>query len=556
VIAAQSAPNPADRWGFALVPRLLAYRFRMVSNAALRGGRERRGWTLILAIVISGAVLAGYRITGAALQDDAPSPERLQPAVSGGLGMIAGFTLITAITFALSAFYFAKDLDTLLVSPLPGRSVLLTKLCVQLGTGASVGALLMTPPLLAYMQQRGTAAFLPLVGVTVVAMAALPLAAGTALTIAAVRIIPARRVRDAGGLLVTLVVFGVTAVNLLVRGPDGFTSAPGPLDPSGQAGVAASLWLPTGWASRGVLAALRGDGLAALGWAAPLVLSAVAALLLVSRLGERAFVGGFMRSAEAGSRRTRRAANRTLLARRTGVRRPWTVLAAKDLREIRRDASQLGQLFLPIALFAVYIAAPGSRSGFQDASTRLPPWFGPALTAGFASLFAASGIALRGVGMEGRRLWLIRSAPVDAWQVLRAKLAVGLGIAGTLGVLLVGIGAVRNRVDPLTTLLVAARMLVIIAGMVGLAAGLGAIRPRLDWTDPRRSVGLGLSIGFLGMGSLYLGFIYVILGVPYAARNPSASAIAAADVVVALVALGTASLALHVGARRLRALEL
>jgi len=41
------------------------------------------------------------------------------------------------------------------------------------------------------------------VGLAVVGMAAVPLAAGTALTIAAVRLIPSRRVRDGGGLLVT-----------------------------------------------------------------------------------------------------------------------------------------------------------------------------------------------------------------------------------------------------------------------------------------------------------------------------------------------------------------
>lgn len=559
MIAAAPARRSSDHFGFGLVPRLLAYRLRMVVNGALRAGRERRGWTLILVVVLAGGMLAGYHVGASALELDPPTPQRLEPIVFGGLGMIAGFTGVTAITFALSALYFAKDLDGLLVSPLPGRSVILCKLCLQLGTGVAVGAVLMAPPLLAYLQQRGAALFLPLVGLTIIAMAALPLAAGTALTIAAVRLMPARRVRDAGGLLVTVVVFGVTALNLVLRGPDGFTSAPGPLDPSGRVGVAGSLWLPTGWAGRGVLASMRGDLAAALGWTLPLVAAAVVAWLLVCWLGERAFVTGFMRSGEAGAgrcRRRRRASVWSRMRRTGGVPRPWLALVAKDLREIRRDASQLGQLLLPVALFAVYIAAPGSNGGFQDAGSRLPTWFGAALTAAFASLFAASGIALRGVGSEGRRLWVIRSAPVGVWQLLWAKMVVGLGIAGTLGALLVGVGAVRNRADLLTVVVVLGRILIVIVGLVGLAAGLGAVRPRLDWTDPRRSVGLGLSIGFLAMGSTYLGLAFVILGAPYAVGHSGAVAVAAADAAVAVLALATAGVALSVGAARLRALEL
>src|SRR5207302_6995288 len=123
-------------------------------------------------------------------------------------------TAVTAITFALSSLYFARDLDTLLAAPLPPRSILLTRLCVQLVTGVAIGAVLVAPPLLGYLVTVGHAELLPLVALAVVAMAAMPLAAGTALTIAAVRVLPARRVREAGGLLVTAVVVVVTGVNL------------------------------------------------------------------------------------------------------------------------------------------------------------------------------------------------------------------------------------------------------------------------------------------------------------------------------------------------------
>ena len=551
---------PPGAPGLGIVPRLLGYRLRMLWNAALRAGRERRSLTLLLVTGVAGGMLLGYRVSLVTLRVDTPTPARIEPALAGGLAMVAGFTAVTAITFTLGALYFARDVDTLLTSPLRPRAIILTKLCAQLGTGAGIGAILATPPLLAYCVLLGRVWTLPLVGLAVVGMAAVPLAAGTALTIAAVRLIPSRRVRDGGGLLVTGVVFGVTALNLLLRGPDAFSSgAYGALDPSRRSAVASAAWLPTGWATRSISAALRGDVGAALTWLTPLLAAAVVTMLLVARFGERAFVIGYQRSAEAGGGRRRRATVRTRVWRsHGGARALWAVLAVKDLREIRRNPAQLGQLLLPICLFAfyiAYIAAPGSRAG-PTAGTRLPSWFGIALTAGFASLFAASGVALRGVGSEGRRLWVLRSAPIEVDTVLRAKLAVGFGVAAPLGLTLLWVGALRAGASPLHALAASGRLLTVIAGLVALATGLGAVRPRLDWTDPRRSVGLGLSLLFMALGSAYLGLCFVILGLPYSRSAPGHLSVAAADAALVLVAAATAAVALRLGAGRLRVLEL
>jgi hypothetical protein len=554
-----AAPPPATGWwGYRPVPRLLGSRARMAVNACLRAGPEQRGWTLILATLALGWWLGTHRLASVLLTAGGPSPGTLEPSLAAGLATLCGVVAVTSVSFAISGLYLARDLETLLVAPLEARAVLLAKLCIQLATGVGIAALLAGPWLVAYLSAQGALAALPLVALAAVALATLPLCAGTAVTIATVRILPARRVREAAALLVTGTVFVVTAVNVVLRTPDGMRSTtPLALDAPGRGRLADLAWLPTGWAARAVVAAVRGRPAVGVVLTLLLVASAAAALLLVSRLGEAAFVAGHQRGAEAGEGRSRRNVTARLRpGRGGGPRLLWLAIALKDLRELRRDASQLGQLVLPIALFALYIAAPGQAPSAGAAGARLPGWFAVALTAGFASLFAASGVALRGVGAEGRRMWMLRCAPVRPGQLLLAKFTVGLGVAAGLALALLVAGGVRAHLAPAELAIAGGRLLVIVGGLVALAAGLGAVRPRLDWTDPRRSVGIGQSLGFLGLGSVYLAICFTVLALPYAHGQVGAGGLTAGDAGLVVIAGGSAWLALRAGIARLRSIEL
>jgi hypothetical protein len=540
-------------WGYRPVPRLLAARLRMALNAGL----ERRGWTLALGGLVAAWGLVSQHLATLLVARGGPVPDRLEQPLAAALATLCGVVVATAVSFAISGLYFARDLELLLTAPLAPRAVLLTKLCVQLGTGTALAGVLAGPWLLTYLAGWGALGALPVLLLATLSLAALPLCAGTAVTIATVRVVPARRVRDAAALLLTATVFVVTAVNVVLRTPDEMRSTTAlALDAPGRGRLSDLGWLPTGWAARAVTAAVRGDLAAAGPLTLALLVAAVAALLAVSRLAEPAFVAGYQRGSEVGTGRAhRRAAGRPRGRRPGGARTLWLAIAVKDLRELRRDASQLGQLVLPIALFALYIAAPGRSASAAVAGARLPSWFGVALSAGFASLFAASGVALRGIGAEGRRLWLLRCAPVRAGQVLGAKFALGLCIAAGLGIALLVAGGLREHTPPGELALAGVRLLVVVAGMVGLATGLGAIRPRLDWTDPRRCVGLGQSLGFLVLGSLYLAVCFSVMALPYAAHAATVGP-TAGDAGLVLVAAVSAGVALRVGVTRLRCIDL
>jgi ABC-2 type transport system permease protein len=531
---------------------IMGARRRMVANVAARLLRERRPLAVTIVVLVAAAMYASYTFAGVIFDIGQPSTAQVDRLVTGALTLLTGFTAVTSITFALSSLYFSRDLDTLLSLPLRPAVVLLTRMITQLCLGVALGVVIVAPPLLALTLAAGRPLALPLIGLAVIGMVMTPLALATALVVVAVRLIPARYVRDAGGIVVTVSVFLITCVNLFLRGGDVLSgTSSGHLDLAGYgSGAADAPWQPIGWSRRAVSAALAGDSRASLLWALPSVAVGIVLVTGISLAAQRVYVSGFLRNAAASSARPRR---RTVSRRRSGTGSVVGNLVTKDLRELRRDPSQLGQLIVPIVLFAFYIGSPGRNPGELSAAA-LPAWFGSMLTASFAALFSASGLALRGIGSEGGRFWVLRTAPISARQLLGAKWLVGFVVAFVLGGLLLGFGSVRTGVGAASLLSAFAVFALLIAGLVGLAAGLGAVRPRLDWTDPRRAVGVGTTLLFLAMGSVYITICFVALALSTILAPGIAGTVVAA-VTVGAVAAATAAGALAIGGRRLAVIE-
>jgi ABC-2 type transport system permease protein len=532
-----------------LVVILLRARLRMVINTAFRQSRERRGRTLIFGVLILGAVVALYRLADVIFAVDAPTVGQQTEVVTGALTLLAGFVGVTSITFALSSLYFAKDLDTLLATPLPPRAVILSRMYSQLALGLVLGALFAGPPLIAYLNSLGKLWTLPLVAVTILSFAVLPMALATVVTIVALRLVPARYVRDSGGLVVTVAVFMVAAVNLVVRGTQAFTSAHVsalPFDKIGQ-GAAGGALSPAHWGAASIVAATQGNFESAIGWALPLIGLGVVIPPLFSRLAEDAYLSGYQRNATASRGNVGHGA-RSQRKRRMRAAPIWLLLAGKDLRQIRRDPSQIGQLALPLVLFALYLGTPGRA---PTGGGTLPSWFFVALTSTFASLLFAANIALRGVGIEGQKMWVLRVCPFDPRQLLASKYASGFVVAAIPAAALFFVGEWTVHASLVQLILPLLRVAVLIATIVGIAVGLGSIRPRLDWTDPRRAVGIGTTLGYLALGACYLTGSFILLGLPYAFGNGTPLAVALCD-----VALLTASMTIVGGMSWLASLRL
>jgi ABC-2 type transport system permease protein len=526
----------------------------MVLNTLLRQSREKRGTSIILLLVAVAGEIFFFRLANSIFAVQVSSPAQRTAVVTGALTMLGGFVLVTSVTFALSSLYFARDLETLLTAPVRPRLVILSRIYTQLGLGIALGAAIAGPPLIAFLRSVGQLAELPLVAVTVFAFTVFPLTLATAGVIGALRIVPARYVRDSAGLVVTAVAFIVAGVNLFLRGADAFTSArltQLPLAKMGS-GMAAASWSPARWGSNSVTAALDGATGLALLWAIPLLAIAVIAPVLCARGLERAYVVGYQRNTEASRGRvSKRTGTR---ARRSSKAAPaWVLLTVKDLRQIRRDPSQLGQLALPLVLFALYLATPGRST---TGNTGLPSWLFVALSATFASLLFAANIALRGIGMEGQKFWIVRLTPTHLRNVLLAKYASGFVVSAIPAAILFTIGELNSHVAPLDAIVPLLRVLLLIATVTAIAVGLGAFRPRLDWTDPRRAVGIGTTLAYLGVASVYVTCAFIAFGLPYAFGGGQSVAVVLADVAVLIASAAIVAFMSWTAGLRLQRLEL
>ena len=349
-----------------------------------------------------------------------------------------------------------------------------------------------------------------------------------------------------------MTVFLVAAINLVTRGPDAFTGARVPALPFDKlgSGIAGANWSPVFWTSRGVTALARGDLGAGLLWIAPVLALGLVLPPLLAAATERAYLTGYQRNRATGSRRRR---SRTDARRRwQGTPPAWVLIATKDLRQLRRDPSQVGQLLLPLVLFAFYLGRPGAAIAGSGA---LPGWFMVSLTACFASLLFASNVALRGVGVEGGGAWVLLEAPFPKRQLLIAKYVVGFIVSVVPAMLLFWIGELRSHASIVDIAFPSLRLLVVIAGVVAIATGLGAMSPKLNWTDPRRAVSIWLTLLYLACATTYIVAMFIVLGTPYAFGGSAVGAIVGADVVLALTTAGVAAVVLRAGQQRLQTLE-
>jgi hypothetical protein len=473
---------------------------------------------------------------------------RLLTTVTGALVLLTGFTLVTSVSFAVASAYFAKDIEWLLTIPVSARGLLAHRLCSQLALGIAVGAALLGPIMVGAALHTGTLQLLPLTAVALVGLLTVPVALGLLLVVVVVRFIPATRVRDGTAALICLVGLTMAGLGITAHGHAGGLRWAGAVNHLGSGWLHSAL-LPPDWAARVVTLAWRGDWGPSLAWLVPLLVLAVAAVLAVLWISGPLHREGWARAQIAPKRRQRAAASWVRLP-------PLLALLRKDGRSLRRDPVQLSQLVLPLALFAIYLLAPES-TGSQTLFREFPLWYGPLTTSVFAALFVASGLGLRAVGTEGRHFWCLRSAPLGLGDLLLGKLALPVLVAVGAGLTLLWSSELRAHV-PLGQMGFSAVLLVLtVTGLSALATGLGAIWPRLDWTDPRRATGVWLSVVFLVFGAVYIGLCLVALTVPLVITQlGTLGSDLAAVAACALCAMLVGATAMRLGYARLRRLEL
>ena len=397
--------------------------------------RRASAWPEAIAYVILPLAAVVVFVVGWAITDHVQDLGAIVLWVGTALAftVLQAIILGTSIARVLTSMYLDSDLELLLVAPVHPAAVFIARLLEVLafpglflsaivlfglwgvGVGLGVGLL-----------------FYPVSLLSVLLLPLLPTAAAALFTMAMVRYLPAWRLREILAVTGSLLWVAYYALqNTLWRTMSNslwpmflmwlaggkhtgfFATSPGPV--------------PANWAAWATVAvALGRPGRAAvplLGFAA---LSLLAFVVIVVA-AERLYMSGW---ANVGvvQRRRRRARPRAVREVTWLPRRVWAIMW-KDWLLVRRDLRRLVQLLWPLVyIFAVFGGASRGSKGMATAMAAVRVdvlWLGLVLGIGFMLAFMVAAFGGTALANEGNTLWLLRSAPVSAWEWLMAKFWAG-----------------------------------------------------------------------------------------------------------------------------------
>ena len=348
-----------------------------------------------------------------------------------GLLMFLGILLLSNVIAALSSFFLARDLPAIRTTPVDGLSLYLARLSETLVNSSWMVVLLLVPVLAAYGRVYGTGPGFAFAAVAaVVPFLVIPAAVGSALTLLLVRVFPARRSRDIlaviglGSAALLVLVLRVLRPERLVN-PESYRNL---VDFLEALRGPSSTWLPSQWTADALAGALEG-GFDPLTWLL-LWTTAAGVTTLGAMLHQHLYATCFTRAQEGNENRlTRTAGWRGLewLLAPVGIRRRELIL--KDVRSFFRDPTQWSQLIILAVLVVVYVynmRALPLRAGTTISGylTTLVLFLNLALT-GFVLAAIAARFVFPAYSLEGRTLWLLRSSPVSASEILTSKYWIG-----------------------------------------------------------------------------------------------------------------------------------
>jgi ABC-2 type transport system permease protein len=543
---ATSSVSQPDNLRFYIL-KLLSLRWVITVNGFKRAKPLRKAITLLLGLLVLAVFAGSYFLTSYFLQL-ADSPLVLESGVNLGNfvnaipGLIVSgvFMGILLVSFGvlLQVLYLDNDMDFLLAAPIPTQAVFLTKLLQAILPNFILVLASGLPVLFSLGVTRGyTILYFPLV---LVVLASLSLAAaGTAslLVMAVVRVLPAKRVAEVLAFLAAIFFIVLSQLTNLT-GINLATLAPVQLSKGTQAlSTLNSAWSPLAWGGRGLVDVGEGRWLPGIFFLALTLGLSGGVFRLAMAAAEYLYTSGWASIQESPQHKnTHRAVDRkgTNDANASIFRRllPSEVLAIvrKDFKELRRDLHNMSQVIKPLILgilFAVMVlrSSGGTSTVKGEAPTLFMNLTRSALAYGSLALSLFTGwmvllnLALISFSMEGKRYWMIKTAPVSAVTLLAAKFLIAYLPALIVSWLfMAGMGLIQ-KVTPLTMFYDFLSIALILAGLGGIMLAIGVRGTNLSWTDPRRmtdgvSSTVGLIAGFLALIAALLLFFAPVIGLP------------------------------------------
>ena len=430
-----------------------------------------------------------------------------------------GMMTISSGVIIYSTLYRSREVHYLLTTPTSLRRVVLHKF-QETVLFAGWGLLLLgTPLLIAFGRQNGASLFYYVLLIPfLIAFIVLPVGLGTICCLVVIRYMPQLRLHAAMAVGATSVIGLIIAGLLLLRSasavdlltPEWFYSTLTQLRYSEQR------LLPSWWLSTGLLEATSAHNARplreSLGFFCVLTSNALLVYVAVGWFGDRLFLPGFSTLAGLDKPRSRAqprridAAISLLLKPLPQQLRP---MLAKDAMIFRRDPLQWSQVLVFVALLTIYFLQ--TRRIYY--SNSLTAWvvmvsFLNLSVIGFMLATFTTRFIYPLISLEGRRIWVLATAPVTREAVIWGKFVLGMAIAVVPCTVLTILSDVMLRIHEQLPWVMPIHLLVcfaLCAGLSAFAVGLGARFPDLKENSPAK-----IAAGFGGTLTLIISALYVV----------------------------------------------
>lgn len=419
------------------------------------------------------------------------------------------FLLLTGVSTVLVQLYLNSDLDLLMSAPVPLSNIFVAKLIESLlVTGLPALAGLMA--LIAYGQaSSASAVYYPFAILVLVALLTLITSVNFLVVIGVMRVVPARRAREAVTVMGAIMGAGIWALWMLFfNRSESLGQDIAALRPGAQVASENLRWAPPGWAATAVSSFVGGDW-PTLAFNAGLLFAASGAMLLLTYVVfARSFYFGWLGAREAPSKAP---GTRRLVS--TGRRRKAVLrflpavdstIVVKDWRVLSRDMRTMSRLVFPLVVVLVLSFGAFSGSDMAELPRYAQFWRVVGLVVVLLPYMFASSMALTSIATEGKAFPVLRLAPVTAAALIRAKflswfvpvvlfcevvvIAAGILQGGTVKELLAlgGLGVWFS------------------AGLVMIAVASGAVAPKFEAQNPNRAVGWESSVLWLVASAIFI----------------------------------------------------
>ncbi len=283
--------------------------------------------------------------------------------------------------------------------------------------------------------------------------------------------------------------------------------------------VTANPLLPSTWAAEGLLGLAAGDFRMATYRLWLLLTNGLFLGMIGAHLARKVYPAAYHRVQAQGRRRSRRRQRlvyRLIERGLFGVSPQMRMLIVKDAKTFLRDPVQWSQVLIFFGLLAVYFLNIRSfrydtRSDFWNNFISIMNLTAMSLT---LSTFTCRFIFPL-LSLEGRKFWVLGLLPLERRKLLYSKFWFAFCGAFLLSEGLMLISDLMLAVSLHVALMHSLTVLMLCAGLSGLAVGMGAIYPDLQADNPAKIVS-----GFGGTLNLVLSLLFVVViialaGMPY-----------------------------------------